>query len=132
MTGLSWNQGRDKLVQHRTNGILREAGPDPMILNLASAGLTAELPGRVSLSDPLFQLLMYDASALAIRPLVTAVAEQRFDAIAVWPDTLRWFAARGGPVCELLDTLSGGYRPVSRAGDVIVWLPRTRGDHANR
>jgi hypothetical protein len=119
-----WHISNERIARERRAAIEQNVGPEPTLLNLASARLTAELPGEVNLSDPLYQLLMYDAAAIPIEPLMDCVVNHQFDAIVASPEILDRFAETDGHVGNLLRLVSIAYRPAGIHNDIILFLPR--------
>jgi hypothetical protein len=124
LTHASFNEDRSLLTQERT-GLLRSiAGPDPKVLNLGTPAYSSELPGRISLSDPYCQLLIYRAGGLSMNKLLEAVKSKHFDVVAATPGMLGWLADEQNKMTVLLEAVKTSYPIARRHAGVIVLSPR--------
>jgi len=123
LTRASFNEDRSRLMQERASLLRATAGRKPRVLNLGNAQHTFELPGRISLSDPYCQLLIYRSGGLSIDTLIAAVERQQFDVVVSTPGMVRWLADERNNLTALLDAASRNY-PVRRQHAGILVFTR--------
>jgi hypothetical protein len=125
LTRASFNEDRSRLMQERASLLRATAGRKPRVLNLGNAQHTFELPGRISLSDPYCQLLIYRSGGLSIDTLIAAVERQQFDVVVSSPGRVRWLAEERNNLTALLDAASRNYPVWRQHAGILVF---TRGN----